>query len=106
MEWLNGERFLIMRSENDHPDFPDSISMIGDTDGPQSHYFDSRGVHRVYELRATDDGWELVRDSPELSQRLSVTFADGDTTMVAVGRMSRDGAAWEDDIRITYRLAG
>lgn len=47
IEWLEGERFLIFRSGNDHPDFPDSISIIGDTDGLHMHYFDSRGVHRV-----------------------------------------------------------
>ena len=28
-EWLEGSRFLIQRSANDHPDFPDSISVIG-----------------------------------------------------------------------------
>ena len=27
IEWLKGERFLILRSRNEHPDFPDAISM-------------------------------------------------------------------------------
>jgi hypothetical protein len=30
-EWLEGERFLIHRARTDHPDFPDSISIIGFT---------------------------------------------------------------------------
>ena len=29
VEWLEGEKFLIHRARNDHPDFPDSISVIG-----------------------------------------------------------------------------
>ena len=28
-EWLEGRRFLILRARNDHPDFPDAISIIG-----------------------------------------------------------------------------
>jgi hypothetical protein len=32
-EWLEGERFLIARARSDHPDFPDSISIIGDAGG-------------------------------------------------------------------------
>jgi len=28
-EWLEGERFLIQRAANEHPDFPDSISILG-----------------------------------------------------------------------------
>ena len=32
IEWLEGERFLIHRARTDHPEFPDSISIIGFTD--------------------------------------------------------------------------
>src|SRR5687768_5454802 len=66
-EWLEGEQFLILRTRNDHPDFPDSIAVIGYTEqdrvqekkAPERsfsdqrpltmHYFDSRGVFRVYQ---------------------------------------------------------
>jgi hypothetical protein len=48
-EWLEGRQFLINRARNEHPDFPDSISIIGPADeGIAMHYFDSRGVHRIY----------------------------------------------------------
>jgi hypothetical protein len=46
VEWLEGERFLIYRTYYDHPDFPDAISIIGNTDGFQMHYFDTRGQLR------------------------------------------------------------
>jgi hypothetical protein len=115
VQWLEGERFLVFRSHNDHPDFPDSTSIIGDTDGLQWHYFDSRGVHRILEMRVTDDGWEIARDAtgrdapesgrdaPEFSQRLMVTFEDDDNSMAGLAKLSYDGMTWQDDLRITYR---
>ena len=103
VQWLEGERFLIFRARTDHPDFPDSISIIGDTGGLQMHYFDSRGVHRVYEFRVTDDGWEIARDAPEFSQRLTVTFEDDDNTMAGLSKISLDDKTWQDDLQITYR---
>jgi hypothetical protein len=103
VQWLEGERFLIFRSHSDHPDFPDSISIIGDTGGLQWHYFDSRGVHRIYEFRVTHDGWEMARDAPEFSQRMTVTFGDDDNTMSGLSKLSVDDETWQDDLQITYR---
>ena len=102
-EWLEGERFLIARARVDHPEFPDSISIIGDTDGLRMHYFDSRGVHRIYEASVSDDSWKLWRDAPGFSQRFTYTFEDDGSTIVGVAQLSRDGATWEDDLKITYR---
>jgi len=108
VQWLEGERFLIFRARNDHPDFPDSISIIGDTDGLEWHYFDSRGVHRIYEFRVTDDSWEISRDAAgadesAFSQRLTVTFEDDDDTMEGRSKISYDNETWQDDLQITYR---
>lgn len=115
IDWLEGERFLIFRSHTDHPDFPDSISILGDTDGLRWHYFDSRGVHRVLELTVTDEGWEIAMDRPSspsafaspdapgFSQRLTVTFEDDDQKMSGQSKLSYDDEKWEDDLQITYR---
>jgi hypothetical protein len=108
IQWLEGERFLIFRAHNDHPDFPDSISIIGDTDGLRWHYFDSRGVHRIYSFRVTDGSWEISRDaagrdSAAFSQRLTVTFEDDDDTMEGRSKISYDNETWQDDLQITYR---
>jgi hypothetical protein len=105
VEWLEGERFLIFRARNDHPDFPDSISIIGDTEDLRWHYFDSRGVHRIDEMRITDGGWEITRDAPQFSQRLMVTFEDGDNVLAGRSKLSRDDKTWQDDLQITYRRA-
>ena len=65
-EWLDGERFLIFRSHYEHPELPDAVSIIGDTEGLHMHYFDSRGVHRIYELTIVDDGWVMAMASVNL----------------------------------------
>ncbi len=107
VEWLEGERFLIWRAQSDHPDLPDSISVLGDTDGLRWHYFDSRGIHRLLELSVTADGWAIARHvpaaSPDFSQRLTVRFADEDTTMIGTSQISYDNATWTDALAITYR---
>lgn len=102
-EWLEGGKFLIVRARSDHPDFPDSISIIGDTEGPRMHYFDSRGVHRVYEVGVSDDAWELSRDAPGFSQRFTGTFEDRGRTISGLWKLSRDNTNWDDDLQITYR---
>jgi hypothetical protein len=118
IEWLEGERFLILRSRNDHPDFPDAISILGFTDvdrvGPDAddptasnrsrlcmHYFDSRGVFRVYE--ASVDTQALWRDAPGFSQRFAGSFADSGDTIVGRWQLSRDDSHWDDDLHIVYR---
>jgi hypothetical protein len=59
-EWLEGGGFLIERSTVDRPEFPNGISVIGATGadgGLQQHYFDSRGVARVYEMTLEGGVW-------------------------------------------------
>jgi hypothetical protein len=127
VEWLEGERFLIQRTRADHPDFPDALSIIGlmdrdriapapsaaatppgaGADAPRlcMHYFDSRGVFRVFEVGADEASWRFWRDSPGFSQRFTGTFADGGDTIVGVSQLRRDDVHWEDDLRVTYRRA-
>jgi hypothetical protein len=121
IEWLEGERFLIHRARTDHPDFPDSISIVGITerdrvDNPPGndaaattgsrlcmHYFDSRGVFRVYDVSIDDEAWRLWRDAPGFSQRFTGSFADGGDTIAGRWQLCRDDIHWDDDLQITYR---
>lgn len=103
VEWLEGEQFLIHRSRADHPDFPDSISVIGPaTEALSMHYFDSRGVFRVYQVDVSEDAWRLERDAPGFSQRFTGTFSADGNTMSGLWKLSRDGSSWDDDLAITY----
>ena len=103
-EWLEGRRFLISRARNEHPDFPDSISIIGPADeGIAMHYFDSRGVHRIY-LASFDEGvLRLSRDAPGFSQRFAGAVAEDGNTITGLWKLSEDNSTWNDDLAITYR---
>jgi hypothetical protein len=103
-EWLEGERFMIQRSRNDHPDFPDGISVIGVTDGRLTmHYFDSRGVFRVYETAFGGGVLRIWRDVPGFAQRFEGPISDDGATIEGLWELSEDGSTWNDDLKITYR---
>ena len=103
-EWLEGRRFLINRARNDHPDFPDSISIIGPADeGIAMHYFDSRGVHRIYLASFDERVLRLSRDVPGFSQRFAGEFAEDGNAITGLWKLSRDDSTWNDDLAITYR---
>lgn len=107
VEWLEGERFVILRSRNEHPDFPDSVSIIGATDEEESltmHYFDSRGVFRVYRATMEDGVWRFWGDGPSgFSGRFSGSLSEDGDTLSGLHQLSRDESTWEDDLAITYR---
>ena len=103
-EWLEGGRFLINRARNDHPDFPDSISVIGLVDERIAmYYFDSRGVHRVYETSMSEGVWRIWRDAPAFSQRSEGRFSEDGNSITCLFQLSRDDSTWKDDLEISYR---
>jgi hypothetical protein len=82
--------------------------MLDETDGLHRHYFDSRGAHRIYELRITDDAWRSRAKRPGMTHRRSrsgftVTFENGDDTMEGRSAISYDGKTWQDNLQVTYR---
>jgi hypothetical protein len=106
-EWLREKRFLIQRWEVDHPDAPDGIAIIGldpDTGKLLQHYFDSRGVARVYEMTFVDKVWKLERSAaaPDFSQRFTGTIDEDGDTIVGRWEHSSDGSTWNDDFGLTY----
>jgi hypothetical protein len=120
VEWLEGERFLSHRACTDHPDFPDALSIIGFTDQdridhtggsaplpdkPQltMHYFDSRGVFRVFDVSIDKEAFRFWRNAPGFSQRFTGTFADKGETIVGRTQLCQDNIHWNDDLQITYR---
>ena len=102
-EWLEGEQFLINRESNDHELFPDSVSIIGNTDGLQMHYFDSRGVHRVNEVSVGPGLWKWWREQPGFSQRFTGTVEDEGSTITGLSQLCRDDSTWKDDLAVVYR---
>jgi hypothetical protein len=111
-EWLFGERFLIERWEVPIPEAPDGIAIIGadpDRDGGYlQHYFDSRGVARVYKMSIQDGVWKLWRDEPDFSpldfsQRYTGTFSEDGRAIVGAWEICHDGRTWEKDFDLVYR---
>jgi hypothetical protein len=121
IEWLEGERFLTHRGRTDHPDFPDSLSVIGhmgkdrvgsDDDAVLTgadelqlhmHYFDSRGVFRIYDASVDDASWSWWRNAPGFSQRFTGLISADGNTIAGRSQLCRDDVQWADDLQITYR---
>jgi hypothetical protein len=106
-EWLEGRRFLIERWRIDIPEAPDGIAVIGrgKTEGTyRQHYFDSRGVERVYEMTLAEGVWRLWRtaSAPDFSQRFTGTFSTDGNTISGAWEISHDGSTWEHDFDLTY----
>src|SRR6476659_6493919 len=103
-EWLEGGRFLIQRSRNDHELFPDAISVIGAPeagDGLVMEYFDSRGVRRTYGVSLEDGVLRTWRDHPGFDQRYSATL--GPDSFEGLSQLARTPGDWQDDLKVTYR---
>lgn len=109
-EWTLGGQFLVERSEVPHPDAPDGLAIMGvDQSGEKyvQHYFDSRGVARIYEMSFDEGVWKLWRTSAdftplEFSQRFTGTFSDDGKTIDGRWEICHDGSAWELDFDLTY----
>jgi hypothetical protein len=102
-EWVESGAFLMIRSEIDHPKFPDGIAIIGSDDEAGTYYmiyFDERGVSRKYNVSIKDSEIKWWRNAPKLSQRFTVTIEKD--KLVSRGEMSQNGGAWEKDLSLTY----
>jgi hypothetical protein len=110
-EWALDGRFLMQRTDVRLPGAPDSLAIIAldpDTGAYTQHYFDSRGVTRLYAMSLADGTWELLRDSPDFSpldfsQRFTGRFSDDGDTIRGTWEKSFDGSNWERDFDLTYR---
>jgi hypothetical protein len=108
-EWLDGGHFLVLRWDVDHPDFPNSISVIGSIEpdaDPTMHYFDSRGVARVYQFKATAQEWGFSRDWPGFSQRYTATFNEDRSEAGGPIEKCLDDENWELDFPLRWIRIG
>jgi hypothetical protein len=113
-DWLEGRSWLIQRWHVEMPEAPDGIAIIGPKDAPASgeesaksgellqHYFDTRGVHRVYEMSLSGGVWKLWRQGEPFSQRFTGTFIDNGRTIEGRWEINEDGE-WRTDFDLTYR---
>jgi hypothetical protein len=107
-EWALDRQFLVERSVV--PGAPDSLAIISlDHDGATftQHYFDSRGVVRLYSMTVDDGTWILLRDKPDFTpldfyQRYVGQFSADGSTITGRWETSPDGVSWEKDFDLNY----
>jgi hypothetical protein len=106
-EWALGGAYLVARSHAPDP-IPDSMTVVApDGDGYLQHYYDSRGVTRLYRMTLAGGVWTLLRTEAdftplEFAQRFIGEF--GASTIDGRWEQSHDGGrTWELDFAITYR---
>ena len=104
-EWLDRRAFVVQRWTIERPEFPDGIAVLGPGPGGASaqHYFDSRGVARVYRTSLRDGMWRLWREGRDFWQRFAGTFSADGATIDGAWEKSPDGDVWEHDFDLTYR---
>jgi hypothetical protein len=110
-EWDLDGQFLMQRSTISDPGAPDSVAVIGPdpaTEGYLQHYFDSRGVVRLYAMNLKNGVWSLIRNTPDFSelkfwQRFTARFSEDGDTITGAWEMSQDGAHWDHDLDLIYR---
>jgi hypothetical protein len=112
-EWMPGERFLVQRWEVPIPEAPDGIALIGWDDGRDTllqHYFDSRGVARVYEMTFDGRVWTLLREQPDFGpldfgQRFEGIFSEDGQRIEGRWEIKHEDD-WELDFHLTYTRVG
>jgi hypothetical protein len=110
-EWLPGEQFIVQRWEVPVPEAPDGIAILGPDPAQEGrflqHYFDSRGVARVYKVTFEDRVWRLWRDEPDLSpldfaQRFTGTLGDDGRTIEGRWEIRHPDQDWQHDFHLVY----
>ena len=110
-EWTLDGQFLVQRTQAPNP-APDSMAIIAvdpETGGYTQHYYDSRGVVRLYGMTFAEGAWQLLRETPDFSpldfrQRYTAQVGEEGDTIRGVWEMWRDDSdGWEQDFPLTYR---
>ena len=113
-EWALDGQFLLQRTEVPVPEVPDSLTIVSadpQTGAYTQHYYDSRGVVRLYAMTFADGVWTLTRESPDFSpldfqQRFTGTFSQDGNIISGAWNKRLNGADWQHDFDLTYRRAG
>ena len=113
-EWALDRTFLVQRSEVPKSPFPSSLAVIARdaaAGGFTQHYFDSRGVVRVYAMTFEDGVWTLFRDRPDFtplsfSQRFTGRLSDDGRVIRGLIERTDDAGEWIEDFGVTYTRVG
>ena len=113
-DWTLDRQFLLQRTEVPIPGVPDSLTIVGvdlETGAFTQHYYDSRGVARLYSMSLFDGVWTLTRESADFTpldfrQRFTGTFSDDGNVISGAWEKDVNGWGWEHDFHLIYRKVG
>ena len=111
-EWALDGQFLVQRTEIPDPQAPNSLSVVAldpNTNAYTQHYFDSRGVVRLYAMTFDDGIWTLRREKPDFtpldfSQRFTGKFSPDGNAITGTWEID-EGSGWRKDFDLTYTRA-
>ena len=106
VEWLDGGGYLVQRWTMEDPRFPRGITVIGpDRSGELivQHYFDSRGVARIYDLSLENGVLRIWRDDADFAQRFTGRFTDDGSAIEGAYERTEPDGTWVHDFDVTYR---
>jgi len=112
-EWALDGQFLLQHTQVPIPEAPDSLTIVStdpQTGAYTQHYYDSRGVARLYAMTLADGVWTLTRQSPDFSpldfeQRFTGTFSQDGSVISGAWEKRSTGGGWAHDFDLTYRKA-
>jgi hypothetical protein len=108
-EWTLDRQFLVQRTEIPDPHVPNALAIIGyvaETDAYRQHYFDSRGVNRLYAMDFRDGVWSLLREKADFTpldfkQRFTGEISGDGNAIFGTWEIDR-GSGWTKDFHLTY----
>jgi len=113
-EWMGDKAFVLERWTVPIPEAPDGLAVIGWDEGRRTflqHYFDERGVARVYEMSLADGVWRLTRTKPDFSpfdfsQRFTGTLTGDGKRIDGTWEIAHDQKTWAKDFDLIYTRVG
>jgi hypothetical protein len=113
-EWALHRQFLLQHTEVPISEAPDSLTIVSvdpETGAYTQHYYDSRGVVRLYAMTLANGVWTLTRQSPDFTaldfwQRFTGTFTADGNAINGAWEKCFNGGDWEHDFVLNYRRAG
>src|ERR1700722_2335000 len=113
-EWALDGQFLLQRTTVPDPAVSDSLALIGaglETGAYTQHYYDSRGVARLYAMTLADGVWTLSRESPDFTpldfrQRYAGTFSEDGNTISGAWEIGLADGGLRHDFALSYYRAG
>lgn len=109
-EWMGDKAFVLQRWSVPIPEAPNGLAILGWDEGRQTflqHYFDERGVARVYEMAFEGGVWRLERTrldfSPfAFSQRFVGTLSADGSRIDGTWEIAEDHHSWKKDFDLIY----